>query len=302
MKISIVITTRDRLSFLKRAIASALLQESAHEIIVIDDCSSDGTAEYLSALPGKIKFSVNPRNLGHAESVNRGVALATGDWIKLLDDDDYLAPDCLSILARELAHYPSAVIASCQAAQVNPSGEEIKRTRRVGRGTTAYISRSDIHYQMLLEYLPFGTPAQVIFRKDAFARSGGWNSAFDLDYDDIESWLKIARFGDAVFINQCLAYRTIWHGGHHQKFSILERLNAHIAVKEKMYDFVDREYREHLPPLADIRNYLRLHWAFIALKRGRIRLCRELVASALFSVNAWRLLFRALFVRLQAGT
>ncbi|MEG3439832.1 glycosyltransferase family 2 protein [Pannus brasiliensis CCIBt3594] len=302
MKISIIITTRDRLSLLKRAIASSLAQKIAHEIIVIDDGSSDGTGEYLETLTGKVRVYRNSRNLGHAGSVNRGVALATGDWIKLLDDDDYLAPDCLAIMAREIARYPRAVIASCQAAQVNPSGGEIKRTRRVGRGKIAYISRSDIHYRMLLEYLPFGTPAQVMFRKDAFTRSGGWNSAFDLDFDDIESWLKIARFGDAIFINQCLAYRTIWHGGHNQKFSIQERLNAHIAVKEKMYACVDREYREHLPPLADIRNYLRLHWALIALKRGRIRLCREIVASALFSVNAWRLLFQVLFVRLQAGT
>jgi len=56
MKFSIVITTHNRLSWLKRAIDSALAQTETCEVIVVDDGSSDGTDDYLRNLNGKVTF------------------------------------------------------------------------------------------------------------------------------------------------------------------------------------------------------------------------------------------------------
>jgi glycosyltransferase involved in cell wall biosynthesis len=293
LKISIVITTYNRLSFLKRAIESALAQTKPCEIVVIDDCSTDGTLDYLESLATVVKFHRNSENIGHAESVNRGVNLAQGDWIKLLDDDDYLAPNCLEVISQAISKYPDAVIGSCQAIQVNEQQQEIKHTRRVGMEDTTYIPQEDIHYLMLLEHLPFGTPTQVMFSRQAFLESQGWNSHFNLAYDDIDSWVRISQFGAAVFVNQYLAYRTIWSGGHNQYFSIPERLISNIKIKEEIYDLVSEKYRDRLPPLNAIRNYLKLHWGFVALKKHQVVTCCRISHQACFSWQAWRLFFQA---------
>ena len=213
IKFSIVITTYNRLSFLKRAIESALAQTVPCEVVVVDDCSSDDTEDYVRSLGSSITYHRNPTNMGHAASVNAGVQFASGDWIKPVDDDDYLDANCIREMMRAIALRREAVICSCQAAQVDVNRVEISRTRRMGPGQAFYIPQADIHYGMLLEQIPFGTPIQVAFRRDAFIQSGGWDSSLDANFDDIDSWLRIAQFGDAIFINKCLAYRTVWAGG-----------------------------------------------------------------------------------------
>jgi glycosyltransferase involved in cell wall biosynthesis len=300
VKISIVITTCNRLSFLKRAIKSALAQTKPCEIVVVDDCSSDGTLDYLKSLATVIKFRRNSENIGHAESVNRGVNLAQGDWIKLLDDDDYLAPNCLEIISQAISQYPDAVICSCQAIQVNEQQQEIKCTRRVGVQDTTYIPQEDIHYRMLLEHLPFGTPTQVMFSRQAFLQSQGWNSHFNLAYDDIDSWVRISQFGAAVFVNQYLAYRTIWAGGHNQYFSIPDRLASNIKIKEEIYELVSEKHRDKLPDINNIRNYLKLHWGLVAIKNYQVITCCRISCETCFSLPAWQLFFKATCERINS--
>jgi glycosyltransferase involved in cell wall biosynthesis len=298
MKFSIVITTYNRLNLLKRAIDSALAQTLPCEVVVVDDCSSDSTQTYIQerceALANigdkSLIYHRNSPNLGHSKSVNAGIELATGDWIKLLDDDDYLAPNCIEEITHAIALCPQAVICSCQAIQVDANEVEISRTRKTGPGKIFYIPQEDIHYGMLMEQVPFGTPVQVAFSRDAFLKTGGWDSTLDTNFDDIDSWVKIAQFGDAIFINECLGYRTVWQGAFNQKISFQERLNTNILIKEKIYSQVNRKYHFDIPQLQDIRDYLKLHWSLVALKQGKLFNAAKISFPAIFSPGAWQLL------------
>ncbi|NER02927.1 MAG: glycosyltransferase family 2 protein, partial [Okeania sp. SIO3C4] len=153
MKFSIVITTYNRLDLLKRAINSALEQTVECEIIVVDDCSIDGTKNYVNSLGGRVIYYCTSSNQGHAATMNLGVQNAQGDWIKPLDDDDYMAVNCIEEMTKAIALHSQAVILSCQAAQVDTNEVEISRTRKTGPGTAFYIPQEDIHYGMLLELL-----------------------------------------------------------------------------------------------------------------------------------------------------
>jgi glycosyltransferase involved in cell wall biosynthesis len=307
MKFSIVITTYNRLALLKRAIDSGLNQTCPCEVIVADDCSTDGTEEYVCQLSQsmaergdfRLIYHRNPSNSGHSATMNAGVAVATGEWIKPVDDDDYLSPDCIATMSEVIAAHQeniasdsqtSAVICSCQAAQVDPDGNELSRTRIIGPGTAFYIPQADIHYGMLLEQVPFGTPIQVAYRRDAFLKSGGWDSSLDANCDDIDSWIKIAQFGDGIFINQCLAYRTIWPGAYNQTFSLKRRLETNILMKEKIYQLVHQKHHQKLPEINNIRDYLKLHWGLVALKKAQFTKAAQLSSSAMFSSSAWQLL------------
>jgi glycosyltransferase involved in cell wall biosynthesis len=296
---TIVITTYNRVSLLKRAVDSALAQTIHCEVVVVDDCSSDSTSEYVASLGDRVVYHRNVRNVGHSASINIGVELAQGDWVKLIDDDDYLSPHCVAEMKRAIAMRPEAVICSCQAIQVDENEAEISRTRQTGPGKFFYIPQEDIHYGMLLERVPFGTPVQVAFRRDAFLKSGGWDSSLDANCDDIDSWIRIAQFGDAVFINRYLSYRTIWQGAQNRKFSLQKRLNTNILMKRKIHALVSEKHRANVPSLEAIQDYLKLHWGLVALKQKNVLAALKLVLPSAFSPAAWGIFAKAISARKQ---
>jgi glycosyltransferase involved in cell wall biosynthesis len=305
MKFSIVITTHNRLTLLKRAIDSALAQTIPCEVIVVDDGSSDGTDMYVQGRrkelldmgDTRLIYHRNSTNLGHSGTVNQGVALATGEWVKLVDDDDYLAPNCIEEMTKAIAERPEAVICSCRAIQVNENEKEISRSRHVGKGTLVYIPQAEIHYAMLLELLPFGTPVQVAFSRSAFLKSGGWDTRFDTNYDDIDSWIKIAQFGDAVLINKCLAYRTIWQGSFNSQFTFDKRLEINLIIKEKIYACISPKYRHSLPELSEIKSSLKIHWGFAALKKRKFISAIRIWLKTDLSIAAARLFLKRIIAR-----
>lgn len=305
MKFSVVITTYNRIKLLQRAVHSALNQTLPCEVVVADDCSSDGTQDYVMGLMKdlhavgdyRLVYHRNQENKGHAATVNAGVSKASGDWIKFLDDDDYLALNCLEEMAKAIALREEAVICSCIAAQVNEREVELSCTPQLGEGLAFYVPQSDIHYGMLLDLLPLGTPVQVACSRNAFLHTDGWNSQLDGNCDDIDSWIRIAQFGDAIFLNQCLAYRTIWLGAFNRQFSLQQRLHTNIHIKEKIYNLIDEKHHSHIPKFKDIKNYLKLHWAVVALKQRQINSFLQMLDSESFSLNAWLLLLGIFLAR-----
>ncbi|NEO57611.1 MAG: glycosyltransferase family 2 protein [Okeania sp. SIO3B5] len=296
MKFSIVITTYNRLDLLKRAINSALKQTVECEIIVVDDCSIDGTKNYVNSLEGRVMYYCTSSNQGHAATMNLGVQNAQGDWIKPLDDDDYIAANCIEEMTKAITLHSQAVILSCQAAQVDFHQVEISRTYKTGPGTAFYIPQEDIHYGMLLELLPFGTPIQVAFRRDAFLESGGWDTNLR-SCDDIDSWIRISEFGDAIFLNQCLVYRTIWIGGYDRKIPLKQRCNTNILMKEKIYTKVHKKYSNIIPDIKDVRQYINLHWGIVAAKQKQLLTAINMLLPAVFYLKAWQLFLAVTIAR-----
>ncbi|EWY41274.1 glycosyl transferase [Skermanella stibiiresistens SB22] len=97
-RFSVVIPAYQRADRLVATIRSVQAQSyPAHEIIVVDDGSTDGTealVKKLAASDGRVRF-VWQSNAGVATARNRGIRMATGDWIALLDSDDTWLPDKL---------------------------------------------------------------------------------------------------------------------------------------------------------------------------------------------------------------
>ncbi len=86
---TVTLCTYNRLESLKRSLKSLLaLDYREFEIIIIDDCSTDGTAKYLATLKDpKIKVVTHLKNLGLSEARNSGIKAAKYDFIASIDDD-----------------------------------------------------------------------------------------------------------------------------------------------------------------------------------------------------------------------
>jgi len=104
--ISVVIPNYNNAGTLARAIDSVLAQDHpAHEIIVVDDGSTDDSRRVAAAFGDRIRFVRQP-NGGVSSARNHGVRIATGDWIAFLDADDVYLPGRLSAHARWIAREP----------------------------------------------------------------------------------------------------------------------------------------------------------------------------------------------------
>src|ERR1700683_3567347 len=102
--ISVVIPTKDRLHFLRRAVPMFLAQEEVKEVVVVIDGCKDGTLEYLeesSATDARIRFINNVTNRGLPASRNVGIDAARCDYVFTGEDDLEICSDFFRIL---LAH------------------------------------------------------------------------------------------------------------------------------------------------------------------------------------------------------
>ena len=105
---SVIITNHDYERWVGAAIASVMAQTWPQvQCIVVDDGSTDGSRAVIEAIPG-ITALFGP-NEGQSRAAARGLAVATGDVVMLLDADDLLAPDACATIA---AHWRDGIVAA----------------------------------------------------------------------------------------------------------------------------------------------------------------------------------------------
>ena len=110
MKISAVIPAFNRRHYLPRAIDSALAQTvRVDEILVVDDGSTDGSADFVESRYGNRVRVVRQANSGVAGARRRGIREARGEWIAFLDSDDEWLPDRNGELLKAAEQVPADV-------------------------------------------------------------------------------------------------------------------------------------------------------------------------------------------------
>lgn len=101
VKVSIILPNFNTEEFIKEAIESVINQTfTSWNLIIIDDCSTDNSFEIAKSYEQKdsrIKVFKNDKNLGVAETRNRGILLTNSEWIAFLDSDDLWSKDKLSL-------------------------------------------------------------------------------------------------------------------------------------------------------------------------------------------------------------
>jgi glycosyltransferase involved in cell wall biosynthesis len=124
-RISIIINNFNYGRFLDKAIESALSQtKPAHEVILVDDGSTDNSLQVASFYADSIRI-ISKVNGGQASSFNAGFEAATGDWIWFLDADDMLMPDALENVQEFLHEGISKVHGKLSV--IDEYGREMKR-------------------------------------------------------------------------------------------------------------------------------------------------------------------------------
>ena len=211
-QVSILLPVYNGAKFLEAAVASDLAQTFADfEIIVVDDCSTDGSLDLIEQLAEqdrRIKFLRNERNLGLFANYNRCLEQAVGEYIKPFAQDDILAPGALAKMLEVLSKDKSIALTSCARNIIDADGS-VLRTKCTFPQSRRVKGQDAVLYNMLALTNWIGEPSTVMFRKEN-AGTGFDTTLFH--YGDLEMWFKVLLHGDYFFIAEPLAgFRT--HAG-----------------------------------------------------------------------------------------
>ncbi len=109
--LSVLIPNYNGLALLPACLESLRAQSwRDFETLLVDDGSSDGSAAWVQEHYPKVRVLALPRNVGLARAVNRGLQLARGDNIVLLNNDTAAAPDWLAVLSQAAVEHPEAAM------------------------------------------------------------------------------------------------------------------------------------------------------------------------------------------------
>jgi glycosyltransferase involved in cell wall biosynthesis len=184
--------------FLAECVDSILGQTCADfEVLIMDDCSPDDTpAVARSITDPRVRYVRNARNLGHLANYNKGIELARGEYIWLINVDDYLRrPYVLEQFVAVMDRTPSAAFVCCPAVVVRDGVEEPPHGVH---GPIDRIFRGSDFVRRLLVINCVATPA-VMVRRRSYESVG----VFPLDMPhagDWFQWCRHALHGDVAYL------------------------------------------------------------------------------------------------------
>lgn len=185
--------------YLREAVESILGQSFADfEFLIVNDGSTDATpdivAEY-AARDSRIVLIHNPDNVGLTRSLNRGLAVARGQYVARQDADDVSLPGRLALQVEQLDRRPEAVLAFGSFKTIDARGRELELVHK--RATPA-LAR---WYLLFFNYV--GCHGLTLMRREAVLAAGGYNAdhRYSQDYD---LWLRLADVGDLTAVAEPL--------------------------------------------------------------------------------------------------
>lgn len=178
VKYSVVIPTFNRNEKVKRAIKSVIAQcYMDYEIVVVDDCSSDGTYESLLELysgDNNINIYQLDINSGACEARNYGISKAVGEWIAFLDADDVWKSNKLNCINEIASEHKDACLIYSASDVVNESGKYI---RKIGVGSCGNVFNETLINNKI------GGTSRVCVKKEIFD-----NFKFDVNLPSCQDW------------------------------------------------------------------------------------------------------------------
>jgi hypothetical protein len=182
-KVSIIIATHNRPHLLPRAVNSARESGTDVEIVVVDDASSDHTAQVCQSLPG-IKYVRVERNQGVAGARNVGLINSDAEYVSFLDDDDTRLPNTLDRQVELLGSNRTAGLIYGRAILGDADG------RPTNRSYPAECPQGDLFWKLLpRNFIPCGS---AVFRRSCLCRVGVLNRRIP-GIDDWDLWVRIAQ-------------------------------------------------------------------------------------------------------------
>lgn len=217
-KVSIIIPNYNYLKYLPQRLDSVFKQTfTDYEVILLDDSSTDGSAEYLREQaichPQVTHCVLNEKNTGNPfMQWEKGISLSKGEYIWIAESDDYCKPDFLERMVSLLDTNPDASYAMCGSNLVDGLDKPIlddydkwpQKSNDRGGAAYKYLSASFLKH-FLLWYNASYNASMIVFRRASFDK-------IQMDFaatrycGDWLFWIKLAEVGNVIVLHEQLNY------------------------------------------------------------------------------------------------
>ncbi len=251
--ISVVIVTYNS----RRVVPACLASLAAHtsrstcEIVVVDNASSDGTAEMIAREFPWVRL-VRHRNHGLSAGINAGVEASSGEYVAVLNPDIRFDGDVVSPLAAYLRDHQDAGVVAPKL--LNDDGTLQMSCRAFPGYSTAFFNRYSILTRLFprnrmssrylmsnfdhssLQDVDWVSGAALMFSRRVFDELGGWDPAFFLFNEDVDFCRRAHDAG----------YRVVYYPGVavYHSIGISESTSARLIIER--HKSIWRYYRKHL--------------------------------------------------------
>jgi glycosyltransferase involved in cell wall biosynthesis len=166
--VSVCVPTFNRADYLCQCLASVRAQSyRCIEVVVSDNCSTDGTRAMLAAMPD-LAVVLQERNLGMVGNWNAVVGRARGELVVVLSDDDILLPTFIEAMVQALRD-PEVEFAWCPVVIIDHEG---KARGTTAAGPSSESGRSFVAATLAQRRMPY--PSAIAFRREAVSEIGGF--------------------------------------------------------------------------------------------------------------------------------
>jgi hypothetical protein len=229
-RVSVIIPCYNYGQFLPGSIESAVCQDGVEpEVIVVDDASTDGSADIANDLATKhsqVRLLRHSVNTGHVTAFNDGLACATGEFIVRLDADDLLTPGALARAAGLFGAFPAVGLVYGHPRHFTTEKPPVPRTNV--RSWTVWSGGDWIAERCRRGVNCITTPEAVI-RASVMDAVGGLDSRLRFA-QDMEMWLRVAAVSDVGRVDgpdQAL------HRDHSASMSVTDGAGPIIDLQER---------------------------------------------------------------------
>ena len=201
-QVSVIIPTYNRSDQIQATIESVLNQTyTNYVLIIIDDASTDGTADWIAKNYPDIWLSRLPQNCGPAGARNVGIKLTDSDLIAFLDHDDQWLPSYLEAQVKTLQENPHAVLVFCNYLESKKGSYEVNHDVR-----PLSIYQNMTHH-LLMENI-IHTMSTVVIRREVLLQAGLLNDCLKICHDR-ELYLRLLYLGEAVHVSHTLVIKVV---------------------------------------------------------------------------------------------
>ena len=231
-KVSVVIPAYNYAAFLPKAIDSVLSQQfTDYEIIVVDDGSTDSTAQVVAQYGARVRY-IHQKNAGLPAARNTGIKAARGEFVGFLDADDQWLPTFLKQAVETFARLsPDFAIVAFRPIYVDQNGNQLGLKRIVAERDEE-ITCADIIFKTRFP------PSAVVARRAALDACGGFNPVLRSS-EDRDMWIRMAT-----------RYRVFLH---HERLMLFRRHSGSMSkhadrMKENIRKVLLNSYQNNFVP------------------------------------------------------
>ena len=176
-------------------------EKTSYEVIIVDNHSTDGTAEFLQTLGGDVQVISNQENLGFAKACNQGAKAAKGKYLVFLNNDTIPLEGWLSTLVDEIEQHSEVAIVGSKLLYANDTIQH----------AGVVFSKNHLTPYHIYNRLPAGfkaanvrqefqavTAACLLIPKDVFHSVSGYDEQYVNGFEDVDLCLKIRESGRKV--------------------------------------------------------------------------------------------------------